>query len=57
MKKLTKEQAQWLIQKIVDQFTSHEVFQDQPHYVTLYMAIASKVINECTEKEFPDEQT
>lgn len=55
IEKLTKKQKQWLIEKIVDQFTSHEVFQDQPHYVTLYMAIASKVINECTEKEFPEQ--
>lgn len=47
MQKLTKEQAEWLIGKIMNNVRTGE-FSD-----VVYADEIEEVINECTEKEFP----
>ena len=48
MQKLTKEQAEWLIER----FDETRMIQDS--FGRLYKSDVEKIINECAEKKFPE---
>lgn len=54
MNRLSKEQADWLIDLIKNKFheLAHKNREPYPQEI-VYLTEATKIINQCTEKEFP----
>lgn len=54
MKKLSKEQAEWLCKKFDEVSVECDFYGPQVIGSALHEATVKRIINQCTEKEFPD---